>query len=108
MEAVRLLAVVVSGADADTRRSIAAELARSLADEQGDVREEAAKALGSVGPEARGVVPSLRKLLKDPSADVRSAAAEALRKLRSPATGAGRRQIVTPSASAGVAGANAP
>jgi HEAT repeat protein len=47
-----------------------------------EVRESAARALGSAGIQARAAVPSLGLLLKDPSKDVRQAAAEALGKIR--------------------------
>jgi HEAT repeat protein len=52
-----------------------------LADADASVRQEAAKALGDIGAQAREAVPSLQKALLDPDEGVRSAAGLALKRI---------------------------
>jgi HEAT repeat protein len=56
-------------------------LANALADADPAIRQEAAKALGTMGAPAREAVPSLRKALADPEEAVRSQAMSALEKI---------------------------
>ena len=53
-------------------------LIEAMGDENGDVREEAADALGRIGPDARAAVPALTKALSDEHEGVRYYAALAL------------------------------
>jgi len=53
-----------------------------LSDQSRKVRQQAAEALGDLGPDAKAAVPELEKLLKDRHKYVRRAAAEALKKIR--------------------------
>jgi hypothetical protein len=51
-------------------------------DERWYVRQQAARALGGIGPAAKDAVPALTDRLKDEHQHVREAAAEALKKIR--------------------------
>jgi HEAT repeat protein len=57
------------------------ELIRALKDEDWQVRNQAAVALGVIGPEARAAVPALSELLQDEDKYLRSNAATAVGKL---------------------------
>jgi hypothetical protein len=60
-------------------RGLVAGYVRLLKDRNADVREQAAVALGELGPRARSATPALRAALGDPEASVRAAVAVALR-----------------------------
>jgi HEAT repeat protein len=53
----------------------------ALKDREGLVRTEAARALGSIGPEAKSAVPALNAALKDREPLVAREAAEALKRI---------------------------
>jgi len=53
-----------------------------LKDNDEDVREAAAFALGEIGPDAKAAVPVLSKALRDGDEGVREAAADALEKIQ--------------------------
>ena len=57
------------------------DLIRVLQDEDWQVEQAAAKALGEVGPAAKDAVPELTRLLRDKSAEVRETAARALERI---------------------------
>ncbi len=68
------------------------ELLKDLNDQRALVRRSAARALGSLGPEAKAAVPALIEALKDEDSGVRASAARALDKIRSDANAAGQSQ----------------
>lgn len=89
-----LLAVMAAPGDARFRaveavglirdpRAVAA-LCRALGDSNADMRWQAARALGRVGPPARSCAPALLRALDDASSDVRMAAVRALPRLGVP------------------------
>jgi HEAT repeat protein len=55
---------------------------KSMCDSSAQVRSDAARLLGFLGPAAKEAVPALEKALRDDKESVRSAAAEALKKIR--------------------------
>ena len=59
-------------------------LIKALGDEEGDVRAEAASALGHIGEPAKEAVPALIKTLGDKDKYVRGSAALALREIGTP------------------------
>ncbi|NOZ19950.1 MAG: HEAT repeat domain-containing protein, partial [Planctomycetes bacterium] len=59
-------------------RRVLADLIEGLRDESAYVRTLAAKALGRMGPDARGTAPALARALKDKNKKVREAVADAL------------------------------
>jgi HEAT repeat protein len=67
-------------------------LRRALEDDDGDVRREAAEALGELGRAARPALPRLRQLANDPEIMVRYAANHARAKIGAPRKGGGRRK----------------
>jgi HEAT repeat protein len=64
-------------------------LCAALGDPNGDMRWQAARALGRIGPKARSCTPSLLGALEDANSDVRMAAVRAL-----PRLGVGRDQVL--------------
>ena len=80
-EAVSALRKQVASALGHAGHDAIPALASALGDADAGVRQEAAKALGEIGTEAREAVPSLRKALNDPDEIVRSAASLALKRI---------------------------
>ena len=58
-------------------------LIEKLKDPDEEVRQNAAKALGEIGPEAKAAIPALREALKDDYKAVRKAAEDALKEIES-------------------------
>ena len=69
-----------SGQEQDVSEGVS-ELVKDLNDQRADVRINAARALGEIGPEAKAAVPALIETLKDEEASVRSSAAFALSRI---------------------------
>ena len=84
---VRELAVRRLGEIGEPPADVIAVLARLLEDKNGDVRREAAIALGNIGPTARSAVPALKKAIRFSELDTeatRNAMIEALKKIEPP------------------------
>ena len=56
-------------------------LIQALRDADTFVRQEAAKALGQIGPDAKDAVPVLRRVPADPTGELQKLANEALRRI---------------------------
>jgi HEAT repeat protein len=77
--ALAVFAGLVQAADGDAaRKAKVAELIRNLGDADAEIRYQATRSLGDLGPEAKDAVPALIKTLGDPDADVRYRTAVAL------------------------------
>jgi HEAT repeat protein len=75
----RLLVIETLGAIGGANKEVVTALAQALADRDGEVSQQAALALGLLGPAAVEAVPELRKtLMGNRDGDVRAAAAHAL------------------------------
>jgi HEAT repeat protein len=80
--ALAVLAAPARGADDEAaRKAKVEERIKDLGDKDAQVRRQAVKSLGDMGPEAKEAVPSLIKAFGDPDAGVRFFATNALGKI---------------------------
>lgn len=64
-------------------KSALPDIVKALGEAGGFYRKAAARALGQIGPDAKGTLPTLEKALKDPDQEVVAAAKKAIEKIKS-------------------------
>ena len=72
----------IEGYAAQAPKQDVPSLIEALKDKDSAVRQDAARALGGIGPAAKEAVPALTEALKDENAQVRRTAADALKRIR--------------------------